>query len=169
MLQSAETSAPRTFDHPDLKTCGCNSVVECHVANVNVTGSTPVTRSMTSRTTHLGNIGQLAVAAEAAKRGFHVSIPMEGAAYDLILDKDGRLYRVQVKCAIVRDDGTIPALLKDTPQNVDALVIYERSEGKAYWINRSDFTNKTAMSLRRAAPKNNQIKRVTMAEDYLQW
>jgi hypothetical protein len=53
-----------------------------------------------------GDLAELEVAADLAKRGCRISIPFgEDCNYDLIADYEGRLHRVQVKH--VRSDGRI--------------------------------------------------------------
>ena len=45
-----------------------------------------------------GNIGEAIMLAEFIKRGIQVSIPFgDNARYDLIIDLNGKLYKVQVK------------------------------------------------------------------------
>jgi hypothetical protein len=49
-------------------------------------------------TAHQGDIGELKFALKAAEMGFRVSRPFNGAApYDWVVEKDGRMLRVQVK------------------------------------------------------------------------
>jgi hypothetical protein len=89
---------------------------------------------MTSPTTHQGNIGQTAVTLDALRRGYHVSVPLEGAAYDLIVDRDGELLRVQVR-STTSCDGKITVRLRDsTSEKVDVLAMYDLASGKTYWI-----------------------------------
>jgi hypothetical protein len=57
-----------------------------------------------------GNIGEASVMLEAIKRGYAVSVPHgHSTRYDLIIDKCGRLYRVQVKT--IKSDGCVASIL----------------------------------------------------------
>lgn len=103
---------------------------------------------MTSPTTHQGNIGQAAVQLDALRRGYHVSIPLEGAAYDLIIDRNGELLRVQVR-STTSCDGKITARLRDsTSDKVDVLAVYDLASGTTYWIPFSKIKNVHGFVLR---------------------
>lgn len=52
---------------------------------------------MCLKSQQLGQIGQLKVEIEAAKRGIITSVPTIPARYDLILEKNGKIMRAQVK------------------------------------------------------------------------
>ena len=52
---------------------------------------------------HLRYAAGLITAAWFMRRGYAVSIPAEPSPYDLIVEAAGRLYRVQVKTAAMRD------------------------------------------------------------------
>ncbi len=52
----------------------------------------------------VGNIGEAEVTRALIRAGYTVSHPFgEGAKYDLVLDKDGKLLRVQVKMGVFRE------------------------------------------------------------------
>jgi PD-(D/E)XK nuclease superfamily protein len=54
-------------------------------------------------TNHKGNVAEMAIAAKATRLGIPVLKPLiEHTRYDLVFDVDGRLLRVQCKCAPLR-------------------------------------------------------------------
>ena len=126
----------------------------------------------------LGTLSELAVAAEAAKRGYRVSMPIGDGAYDMILDKDGKLFRIQVKGREPRK-GAIAVLFKDPTStnkamvynstNVDALIVHDRISNRMFWLpaTLADTSNSIALRLERSA--NNQTKGVHLASDYEVW
>lgn len=89
---------------------------------------------MTSPTTHQGNIGQTAVMLDALKRGYHVSVPLEGAAYDLVVDQGTKLIRVQVRSASSIDGKLKVRLRYSTSACVDVIAMYDLSTSKVYWV-----------------------------------
>lgn len=103
---------------------------------------------MTSPTTIKGNIGQTAAALDALRRGYHVSIPMEGAAYDLIVDTGSALLRVQVKYVEPKNGILLVRLRESTSEKVDYFAVYNCSDQKIYWIPFNKITNELSMALR---------------------
>ena len=56
--------------------------------------------------TDQGNLGEAIAICELSKLGYSISIPLHtNLPYDLVADKDGVLYRVQVKSTSVQKDG----------------------------------------------------------------
>jgi hypothetical protein len=85
---------------------------------------------------------------DALRRGYHVSVPLEGAAYDLIVDRNGELLRVQVR-STSSCDGKILARLRDsTSASVDVLAVYDIASGKTYWVPFSKISNTHGFVLR---------------------
>lgn len=80
-------------------------------------------------------------AASLRMRGHHVSWPLEPARYDLIVDLNGRLVRVQVKTTTHRQEGrwtvwlssTSPSRTTYSPDDVDAFYVIDGSLNH-YWI-----------------------------------
>lgn len=91
-----------------------------------------------------GNIGEIEVTRDLSSRGYQVSIPWGHACmYDLVVDRDGKLERVQVKstssngitisvraCHQSRQHGTI----KYTKNEIDWLAIYDSTTNKCYYV-----------------------------------
>jgi len=121
------------------------------------------------------------VGIRALQVGAIVSKPIfEGARYDYIIERDGKLYRVQVKYADGKNktaDGVVIVNLrkqikknKNHPYNeseVDALVVYMPKIDKVCWFGPEVFSGKQGLSIRIAPAKNGQIKGCLAAEDYL--
>lgn len=59
-----------------------------------------------------GSVGELAVATKLAELGFTVCWPLVEAAYDLIVEKDGHIRRVQVKAASMNKGGSYKCSLR---------------------------------------------------------
>lgn len=135
-------------------------------------------------THEVGNVGELRVAYEAARRGYTISIPFgHDAKYDLVVDRGGILQRVQVKT--VTSDGKVIKVHTRSPGRVDGKVnINKYTSADIEWIVVVDLTSdvclfvpaselgstgKDAMSFRITLPKNNQRKNVRFVEDYLTW
>lgn len=103
---------------------------------------------MTSPTTHQGNIGQTAVMLDALKRGYHVSIPLEGAAYDLIVDRHGELFRVQVRSTTSRN-GVVNARFRYSNSNtVDIVAVFDFESNKVFWIPLNKVKSTAGISIR---------------------
>ena len=126
-------------------------------------------------------IAMMKVGIRALQLGAFVSKPIfEGARYDYIIERDGKLYRVQVKYADGKNktaDGVVIVNLrkqikknKNHPYNeseVDALVVYMPKIDKVCWFGPEVFSGKQGLSIRIAPAKNGQIKGCLAAEDYL--
>ena len=55
-----------------------------------------------------GDFAELKVACDLRRRGYLICIPFgEEAPYDIVIDRDGRLERVQVKYADREGDGSV--------------------------------------------------------------
>lgn len=89
-----------------------------------------------------GDIACSQAIARFTSLGYDVSIPFtESAAYDLVVDSDGKLYRVQVRYSSVRQvplrrihSNSKGYVVKMTPQNAyDWLYIF-KSTGEEYLI-----------------------------------
>lgn len=126
--------------------------------------------------------GQLAVSKaelRAFELGFVPSRPLFDTKYDLIIDRNNTLQRIQVKYAngkSTNSDGSIIVKLEyvgrqndiHTYQNteVDALVVYIPIIDKLCFLPKRLFVGKRKLSIRIKDPKNNQNKRIIAAKDY---
>lgn len=133
---------------------------------------------MSSKTKQVGIIGEEVLALEFLKNGYIVSKPIgDNAPYDLIVDKDGELRRIQVKTTEkVMDDGTMEfhtnitnpfkkTYRKYTKEEVDYFGLYCLENNYVGLLPFSDYTTKVT-KIRIIPPKNNQKQKVKMANDY---
>ena len=126
-------------------------------------------------------IAMMKVGIRALQLGAFVSKPIfEGARYDYIIERDGKLYRAQVKYVDGKNktaDGVVVVNLrkqikkdKNCPYNeseVDALVVYMPKIEKVCWFGQEVFCGKQSLSIRISPTKNGQIKGCLAAEEYL--
>jgi len=126
-------------------------------------------------------IAMMKVGMRALQVGAFVSKPIfEGARYDYIIERDGKLYRAQVKYADGSHKRTVGAVQvnlrkqikknRNCPYNdreIDVLLIYVPKLDKICWFGPEIFCGKQNLSIRIAPSKNGQIKGCLAAEDYL--
>jgi hypothetical protein len=62
----------------------------------------------------IGNLGELAVAKEFARKGYEIYMPVgDNATHDLLVAKDGKIYRVEVKStSVIRGAGYVVQIKK---------------------------------------------------------
>lgn len=126
-----------------------------------------------------GHIAFTKTLTRALELGYVPSIPTFDTRYDLILDYGNNLLRVQVKYAngvSTNSEGSVRVKLsyetrtrkkyKYQPNEVDALIVYIPKVDKLCYIPPELFINKDALSIRIERSKNNQNKRVILAENY---
>ena len=138
------------------------------------------------RTKEKGSIGELRVMYEAAKRGYGVLTPHgDFAKYDLVIDRNGVLERVQVK-AVTPKNGVIEVHTKsmtfdkDVGENnrnkqvkyvdgdFDWLAVYDLANHNVYFIPAMEVFGRSAIALRLDPPKRN-LSSVRMATSYTDW
>lgn len=138
-------------------------------------------RSVLADQMRKAEIAMMKVGIRALQLGASVSKPIfEGARYDYIIERDGKLYRAQVKYADGKPFRTTGAVYvnlrkqikkdKNFPYNkseVDALVVYVPKIDKICWFEPEVFCGKQALYIRIAASKNGQSKGCLAADDYL--
>jgi PD-(D/E)XK endonuclease len=126
-------------------------------------------------------IAMIKVGMRALQVGAFVSKPIfEGARYDYIIERKGKLYRAQVKYADGKHKKTVGAVQvnlrkqikkdKNYPYNeseIDVLLIYVPKIDKICWFGPEIFSGKQNLSIRIAPSKNGQTKGCLAAEDYL--
>ena len=123
-----------------------------------------------------------AVALDLRRRGYRLAFPYgEDCDYDLIVDRGGKLERVQVKH--VHSDGNVleircgshsltngrvRATKRYTADMIDWLAAYDASSERCYYVPASLLGNgRSLISLRLTPARNNQLARIRMAEDFL--
>jgi hypothetical protein len=124
---------------------------------------------MTSPTRQKGELAEGAILAGLLKLGLTVMLPFGGGApYDLVVDLDGALIRIQCKTAqLISGVLQIPARHRKGSYRglVDAIAAYAPTNGKIYWF-RPEEAGLTSVSLRLTPTRNGQIKGVHQASDY---
>lgn len=123
----------------------------------------------------VGDLAELKVAARFAEKGYFVSRPLsEHAPYDLIVDKDNRLQKVQVKARSIYKNGSV-VVRKNTSNgpysdgDFDLLALYCIDDERIVLLTWEELrsTEGHEISLRVEKAKNNQTKHVRYFEDYL--
>ena len=115
--------------------------------------------------------------------GYHCSIPYgDCARYDVVVDIDNKLYRVQCKTSNWSKDTakekiafeisarTITTNTKMTTRKTYSIdevdLFYTYFEGKSYLIPAEEVVGKTSFRLRYEYPSNNQRQGIHLAENY---
>lgn len=126
-----------------------------------------------------GNVGELKVAAALSKMGFHVFTELgDLSKIDLIAEKDGKLTKIQVKCAF-KHLGTYRITAKKsgpnyqfryTEKDADVFALYCFEDDRIVWITARVLCHPSCgnLAFRSEAdvPKNNQVKKIRKIEDY---
>lgn len=123
-------------------------------------------------TNRKGDIAELAVAKKFLELGYWVSLPFgDDAPYDLIIDMNNELKKIQVK-HLKPINGSLRFVLhsdagKSYKETTDLMVGYNSNNGQIYIIDPKDFESKFSVYLKLDKPKNNQKKGVHLAENYI--
>jgi hypothetical protein len=129
-------------------------------------------------TKSVGDLSELVVALALARAGYLVSKPFgENARYDLVIDKDGKLSRVQVKTGRLRNGAVIfnaysshshrnGIACKPYTDEVDFFGVYCSELRSVYLIPIAD-TARLSGTLRVYPTKNGQSSHVRLAQPYL--
>src|SRR3989338_10767362 len=120
-----------------------------------------------------GDIGELMVATELLRAGWHISFPYgENLKYDILAEKEGVFKRVQVK-AVTPRNGVLRvncrssnnwSVLHYKPEDFEILAVADLKNHKVYFISSGRVT-RNLINLRISPPKNGQRKKVNLAED----
>lgn len=129
-----------------------------------------------------GDLAELKVAADLHQKGYKVAIPFgEDWDYDLIIEREGRRERVQVKytesngsVVTVRcrshslTNGKIKRTKKYTASMIDWLAVYDRFTRCCYYVPATELgEGKSSIRLRLVPALNGQRDRINFAERYL--
>lgn len=110
--------------------------------------------------------------------GYNISIPWgDNARYDFILDVKHKLYKIQCKTSLKKEEGIYKFQCKSTRINSQGnyITFYTKDdidffctfiENKCYLIPIEE-TSRREKVMRFIPPKNNQHKKVTFANEYL--
>src|SRR4051794_5425188 len=123
----------------------------------------------------MGDTAELAVALDLRRRGYRVAFPYgEDCNYDLIVDRDGVLERVQVKhtrsdgdVVIVRcrsqslTNGKVRATKRYTAATVDWLAVFDATSGCCFYVPSSELADgRSELRLRITPARNGQQRRI---------
>jgi hypothetical protein len=128
----------------------------------------------------VGDRTQLAVMAALYEMGYGLYVPFgENTRCDLVVERDGRLARLQIKTGRLRKGAVLfnvcstyghhpnPKILKRTYEDdVDYFAVHCRDTGRVYLIPIEDIPLKSYATLRVEPSRNNQFDRVRWARDY---
>jgi PD-(D/E)XK endonuclease len=129
-----------------------------------------------------GDLAELMVAADLRRRGFKIAIPFgEDCDFDLVLIRDDRLERVQVKYAEsdgivipVRcsshslTNGKVRKTKRYTAKTIDLLAVYDRTSSRCYYVPASELgAGRSILHLRLKPALNKQYLGTRPAENYL--
>ena len=132
-------------------------------------------------TVSIGDIGEAMAIADFTKAGFGVSKPLsDNLRYDLIVDINNILYRVQVKTTSVIKDEKMVFSTKTTnyvkgkyssnaysSDEVDMFYLYYlENDWRGLYIIEKGETTPVEMGMRLTPPKNGQTKGIKMAVDF---
>ena len=128
-----------------------------------------------------GDLAELAVATDLLRRGHSVAFPYgEDSDYDLILDREGQLERVQVKYGESRSgrlvvrcrshsltNGRVTATKRYTAAMIEWLAVHDGITGRCFYIPAYELgRGVNTMTLRLRPAANNQRRGIRMASDY---
>ncbi len=131
-------------------------------------------------TAAIGSISEAKILARFVELGWEVLIAWRRSRrYDMVIERDGKFYRVQCKTGRLSKDGDYIAFnaynVNGTSQvrrnyvgEIDYFAIYCPQNEKVYFIALDDKlgTSTTDFRLRLLPTRNNQEKRTRMAVDY---
>lgn len=122
-----------------------------------------------------GVLGELEFTIHLMKLGYNVLNPINpNSSYDLVIEKDGKFSRIQIKYCTPRKTGIIRVEL-DRPmrktknylhRDVDAMGAYDCVNHNFYLIPVSEIKTQTEIWLRIKEPKNKQQRKINLAEKY---
>lgn len=133
------------------------------------------------KTTHKGDLGTILVIEDLLQRGLQVALPFSSdCKYDLILDKEGALFRVQVKASTPKK-GVLTVkcqsssswgakthnIHKYTSADIDLLAAVDLNSKKVYYIPATVLgVGVGRMALRLEPTGNNQVSGINWASSY---
>jgi hypothetical protein len=129
-----------------------------------------------------GDLAELIVAADLRRRGYKIAIPFgEDCDYDLVVERHGRLERVQVKYATSNGsvvtvrcrshsltNGRVRATKHYTAKIVDWIAVWDATTETPYYVPSAVFDGFSMLHLRLTPPRNNQSVRIRHAADFLE-
>jgi hypothetical protein len=136
-------------------------------------------------TTHFGSIGEAKTITKLMEMGFDVFTPAfdRNTNFDLIAYLDGALYKIQVKSTATLDgkDSYMVHLRSCRPNNTsrkvkhfdpslfDILAVYIKPLDTVCFIDPSEITNKSGLSMREQRTKHANGRKQWIISDYLEF
>jgi len=125
-------------------------------------------------TRYKGLIAELKVMERATEKGWIASRPMISARYDLILDDQKQLWKIQVKYADGHKQNVAGSVVVELARRrqgykkneIDAIIVYLPVIETLCWLPLEVFDRHLRISIRHTPAKNNQVARCIMASDY---
>ncbi len=129
-----------------------------------------------------GDLAELMVAADLRRRGFKIAIPFgEDCDFDLVLIRDDRLERVQVKYAQSNGvvipvrcsshsltNGKVRKTKRYTAKTIDLLAVFDQTSARCYYVPASELgEGRSILHLRLKPALNKQYIGTHPAERYL--
>jgi hypothetical protein len=129
-----------------------------------------------------GDLAELMVAADLCRRGYALFLPFgEDCDYDLVIERHGKLERVQVKhvnsdgCSLrvqcvshSLTKGRIKATKRYTAETVDWIAVWDARTGTPYYVPSTVFDGYQQLTLRLTPARNNQRLRIRDAREFLE-
>lgn len=130
-----------------------------------------------------GDLAEMKVAADLLSRGYKIAFPYgEDWDYDLILCRDGRFERVQVKHttsdgAVIEvrcysqslTNGQVRATKHYTAESVDWIAVYDATTSECYYVPSSEFAlGRTRLHLRLTPARSGRWRGIRNASEYLE-
>jgi hypothetical protein len=130
---------------------------------------------MVTQKKQIAKEGELRFAAEFIRKGWSIFLPYgEDSAIDLLIEKEGKYQRVQIKttkpinnvihCRIKSSNNW--QVKKYNKEDIDYFGIYDYENKRGYLIPIEEVAGMTDVSLRIGKTKNNQKKGTRSAEEY---
>jgi hypothetical protein len=128
-----------------------------------------------------GDLAELKVATDLLERGYRIAIPYgEDHDFDLILCRDHRLERVQVKytesngrVVYVRcrsaslTNGKVKRIKHYTARTIEWIAVYDKTTDRCYYMSADELgAGRDLLSLRLVPTGNNQRQGIRYADDY---
>jgi hypothetical protein len=130
-----------------------------------------------------GDLAELAVALDLRRRGYRIAFPYgEDSDYDLVVDRHGRLERVQVKhtrsdgCVVVVrcrsvsvTNGKVMTVKQYTAAMIEWLAVYDVTTERCYYVPAAMLgEGRSLINLRLVPARSGRKKGVHMAVDFLE-
>jgi hypothetical protein len=126
-----------------------------------------------------GSVAETAVMAELSKRGFSVLVPLRSSRYDIVAEKDGKFFKIQVKY-VTPKNGVLPVscygttrtssnpclVVKYSKEEIDYIAAYDSISEDIYFIGSKHFDGRRVFTLRLEEPKNRQTRLINWAYNF---